>query len=195
MNILFLGPFNANIIEYLLSFGDSVSMRETPLAPDTTIITKTDFLISYRYRHILKKKILDQFINRSINLHISLLPWNKGSDPNLWSFLDDTPKGVTIHKLAKGVDAGDILAQEKVNYQQSDSLKTSYARLSKSIELLFKKVWPDIRSGKQKAIPQPDGGSYHLLKERTAFEYLLKKGWETPVKEIIGKAKREILND
>jgi len=189
MNILLLGPYRKGLIGLLSSFGDKITITEALLASDSECLCNSDFIISYGYRHILKKEILDKFLNKAINFHISLLPWNRGADPNLWSFLEDTPKGVTIHYLDCGIDIGDILAQQEVNYAPEDTLRTSYERLSKTMEELFGRVWPNIRSGKQKSIPQPDGGSYHRLSDRVAFEYLLTKGWDTPVADLIGKAK------
>lgn len=191
MNILLLGPYRKNLIDFLSFFGDKVTTKEVPLAGDSECLCNSDFIVSYGYRHILKKDILDKFLNKAINFHISLLPSNRGADPNLWSFLEDTPKGVTIHYLDYGIDTGDILAQQEVNYVPEDTLRTSYERLSKTIEELFKKVWSNIRSGKQKLIPQTKGGSYHRLSDRAAFEYLLTKGWDTPVAGLVGKAKRE----
>ena len=190
MNILLLGPYRKDLIDFLSSFGDKVTTTEAPLIADSECLFNNDFIISYGYRHILKKDILDRFPNKAINFHISLLPWNRGADPNLWSFLEDTPKGVTIHYLDYGIDTGDILAQQEVDYMPEDTSRTSYERLSKTMEELFRKEWPNIRSGKQKSIPQPDGGSYHRLSDRAAFEYLLTKGWDTPVADLIGKAKR-----
>lgn len=191
MNILLLGPYRKDLIGFLSTFGDKVTITEAPLTGASECLCNSDFIISYGYRHILKKDILDKFLNKAINFHISLLPWNKGADPNFWSFLEDTPKGVTIHYLDYGIDTGDILAQQEVDYVPEDTLRTSYERLSKTIEELFRKVWPNIRSGKQKSIPQPKGGTYHRLSDGAAFEYLLTKGWDTPVADLIGKAKRE----
>ena len=191
MNILLLGPYRKDLIGFLSTFGDKVTITEAPLTGASECLCNSDFIISYGYRHILKKDILDKFPYKAINFHISLLPWNKGTDPNLWSFLEDTPKGVTIHYLDYGIDTGDIFAQQEVNYVPEDTLRTSYERLSNTIEELFRRVWPNIRSGKQKSISQPKGGSYHRLSDRAAFEYLLTKGWDTPVAGLVGKAKRE----
>ena len=190
MNILLLGPYRKNLIDFLSSFEDEVAIREAPLADGSECLCNIDFIISYGYRYILQKDILDKFSNKAINFHISLLPWNRGSDPNLWSFLEDTPKGVTIHYLDYGIDTGDILGQQEVNYVPEDTLRTSYERLSKTIEELFRRVWLNIRSGKQKSIPQLKGGSYHRLSDRATFEHLFTKDWDTPVADLIGKAKR-----
>ena len=99
MNILLLGPYRKKLIDFLSSFGDKVKTTEAPLTGDSECLCNIDFIISYGCRHILRKDILDKFPNKAINFHISLLPWNKGADPNLWSFLEDSPKGVTAHYL------------------------------------------------------------------------------------------------
>ena len=59
------------------------------------------FGVSYRYRKIIRQDIIDYFEGKLINMHIAFLPWNKGADPNLWSYIDNTPKGVTIHRIDK----------------------------------------------------------------------------------------------
>ena len=69
-----------------------------------------DFLISYGYKFILKNDILSLFKKAAINLHISYLPYNRGSDPNFWSFMENSPKGVSIHYMDAGLDTGDIIA-------------------------------------------------------------------------------------
>ena len=189
MKILLLGPKRPDIHSYLSSFGDEVLNFDERLLPGAECLNEAEFLVSYGYRFILIPDLLDKFPGRAINLHISLLPWNRGADPNLWSFLDDTPKGVTIHYLDYGLDTGDIIAQQEVIFLPEDTLRTSYEILTVAIETLFTQTWPDIRAGNIKATPQPVGGSFHRLKDRIAFEHLLTRGWDTPVAEVTGKAK------
>ena len=68
-----------------------------------------DFIVSFGYRKIINYSILSQFKKPIINLHMSYLPFNRGSHPNFWSFIDNTPKGVTIHEVSKGIDDGNII--------------------------------------------------------------------------------------
>ncbi|HBK53166.1 MAG TPA: formyl transferase, partial [Syntrophomonas wolfei] len=35
---------------------------------------------------------------------------------------------------------------------------------------------------------QDNGGSYHRSKDKDKYLYLLTKGWDTPIRNIIGKA-------
>lgn len=188
MNILFLGPDCPTLINFLSSYGDQViSIEENLFKKDAPLLDGKHFIISYKYRYILKKDIVKKFQKRAINLHISFLPWNRGADPNLWSFLENTSKGVTIHYIDEGVDSGDILAQQEIKVLPTDTLRTTYDRLCNTIEDLFKQTWPSIRMAKQKYIPQVDIGSSHRLKDRKAFEHLLYKGWDTPVCDLVGK--------
>jgi methionyl-tRNA formyltransferase len=186
MNILFLSP-HTHLIEYLLSFGDEVTQTIEPLTDE--LLQDKDFIINYGYRHIIGKPVLDKFPNRAINLHVSYLPWNRGADSNLWSFLEGTPKGVTIHFLDGGIDTGDIIAQRYLKYDyETDTLRTFYNKLSECMEDLFKKVWPYIRDGKARRYPQ---GTYHGSHDKDKYEHLLTAGWDTPVKNIIGKGAKK----
>jgi methionyl-tRNA formyltransferase len=188
MNVAWLGPQSNELERYVASLGDSVRQTEEKVTPESEIIRWADYIVSYGYRHIISKSVLVRFPRRAVNLHISYLPWNRGADPNMWSFLEDTPKGVTIHYLDEGLDTGDILAQIMVPYRQDDTLRTSYERLKAAIEALFVDTWPDIRAGRQPSMPQPPGGSCHRGRDRAAIEHLLTQGWETPVADVIGKA-------
>jgi len=185
MRILFLGPKREHLINYLLTTGDEVLSWEGPLKKGFPIMKSINFIISYGYRYLLSKEIINSFQKRAINLHISLLPWNRGADPTLWSFLDNTPKGVTIHYMNYGVDTGDILIQQEIELCGDETLKSSYDKLSKTIESLFKEKWLLIRNQKIKGRPQEGKGSFHLSKDRSKVEHLLIKGWETPIQYLI----------
>jgi len=184
MKILFLSP-HKHLISFLESYGDEIIQTINPLTHD--ILEDIDFIISYGYRHIIKQYAIDKVEGNIINLHISYLPYSRGADPNLWSFLEDTPKGVTIHYLDKGIDTGKIIIQEKLEYDiEKDTLRSTYAKLSKTIEELFMKTWSDIREGKNNSIPQL---TYHKSTDKGKYKYLLTDGWDTKIKDIIGKAK------
>lgn len=187
MNILMLGPRRPEMISFMESIGDRIFCTEEAISPDMDIAKESDLVVSYGYKIIVRKELLDLFPNKAINLHISYLPFNRGADPNLWSFLEDTPKGVTIHYMVPEVDAGDILAQRKVTMLDDDTLKSSYERLTTEIEKFFREVWPKIRTGQRESYPQPDGGTTHLGRQKKQVDHLLSKGWETPVAELIGQ--------
>lgn len=177
-----------------MAMGDQVYCSEAPIDLDSPLLKDMDWIISYGYRHILKADLLNRFPGRVINLHISLLPWNRGADPNLWSFLEDTPKGVTIHLMDAGIDTGEILAQQEVFFGQEETLRSSYEKLSATIEQLFIEFWPEIRSEKLVPVPQGMGGTTHRMKDKLPFQHLLYKGWDTPVIDLTGKALPNTIN-
>ena len=188
MKILLLGPARPEFELYLASLGDEIIRADKRLTPKAAKLKDVDWLVSYGYRHILKPDVLDRLPGRAINLHISFLPCNQGRDPNLWSFLENSKKGVTIHHIDPGVDTGDILAQEEVTFGPNETLRSSYAHLSNVIVDLFRKVWPTIRAGEMVGRKQPAGGSAHNARDKAEYEHLLTDGWDTPVNGLIGKA-------
>jgi methionyl-tRNA formyltransferase len=190
MNVLLLGKVGSPLTPIIQDSDCTVLEYEDFISVDLLKEHNINFAVSYGYRHIIKKPIIDFLNGRIINLHISYLPWNRGADPNLWSFLEETPKGVTIHYINEGLDTGDIISQKEIFFdEQYDTLRTTYEKLSQHIIRLFKDNWTDILKGKVKRIKQPAIGSYHQLKDKEKFDYLLsEQGWDTPVKELIGKA-------
>src|SRR6202035_5691563 len=116
MNVLFLGPSESAVLEFLKTAEPNVVQTMDPLDELLFDEHPVDLLIAHGYRHIIKPSVLDRFPRRAVNLHISYLPWNRGADPNLWSFIENTPKGVSIHYLDAGIDTGDIIAQKAVDF-------------------------------------------------------------------------------
>lgn len=178
MKVLFLGYIDSPLVDFVRS-GDDLVASGARLSDEAFV--GYDFLISYGYRYIIREQVLKLFGERAINLHISYLPWNRGADPNLWSWIEDTPKGVTIHRLDKDVDTGDILIQEEVLFTGTETLRETYSILRSRIEELFRKHWREIRSGTLKGTPQVGAGTYHRRADSDGF--CLTRGWDTPVSE------------
>ena len=107
---------------------------------------------------------------------------------HLLSFLENTPKGVTIHYIDKGIDTGDILVQREVFFSNEETLKTSYEKLSEIAIDLFIQNWAKIKNDEIKAIVQPAQGTLHYKKDIKLYQHLLINGWNTKVDNLIGKA-------
>ena len=121
-----------------------------------------DIGLSVFFGYILRPKFLDLFPSGVVNLHPAYLPYNRGAYPNVWSIVEGTPAGVTLHYIDPGVDTGDIVARRRVLPEPTDTGETLYRRLEKACVDLFKETWPSIRSGQAPRIPQSrDEGTYH----------------------------------
>ena len=146
---------------------------------------RPQLVVSYNYKHIVSKEIIDLMDGNIINLHISYLPWNRGCHPNLWSFIDDTPKGVTIHKMAVGLDTGDIICQRHVSFdEQTETLASTYRRLNEEIVDLLKQNWDEIYGGKYTACPQTGNSTYHRQKELMPLLNRKDFSWDMTVREF-----------
>lgn len=179
MKILFLGYVDSPLVRYLATT-DEVFATADRVASEQAMTC--DFLVSYGYRYILKPDVLNCFPARAINLHISYLPWNRGADPNLWSWVEDTPKGVTIHHIDEGIDTGDIITQKLVAFSGEETLANSYDRLHAEMVATFIETWPCIRNGSASRSRQGVGGSFHSSKDKRRI--VLSQGWDTPVAEL-----------
>jgi methionyl-tRNA formyltransferase len=147
-----------------------------------------EFLVSFGYWPILRADVLDLLPGAAINLHISMLPWNRGSDPNLWSWLENTPKGVTIHHMDPGVDTGDIIVQREVALNPRGTFASTHSELQVAVAELFIEHWAAIRAGTAPRTPQPPGGTTHRRADSEPWLALLPAGYDTPVAALAGRA-------
>ncbi len=140
-----------------------------------------DLVISFGYRKILNKTLLKKLARPAINLHISYLPYNRGAHPNFWSFIDNTPKGVSIHEIDPGIDTGKIIFRQKLKinpYKKNFStFKKTHAYLINQVEKLFIKKFKKILTKKYKSFKQK-GKNTHHLKSNLPLEL---KNWNTNI--------------
>ena len=188
MKILYLHNGEQNLKFFLKQKDFQVIDSKNKINIDYIKQQEFDFIISYKYRFIIADDIVAYMKKKIINLHISLLPWNRGADPNLWSFLKNTPKGITIHYIDDGVDTGDILLQKEFDFNsEKDTLKTTYNFLNKEIVDLFEENYESIFHNLIKPRKQNVfSGSVQKLKDKIDYENFLKNGWDTKVNKIKG---------
>ena len=181
-DILFLGYSEEEtiLIEKLREIGCKVDCFKD----EGFDIGKYDLVISFGYRNIIKKELISKTIIPIINLHISYLPWNRGSHPNFWSFFDSTPSGVSIHMIDDGIDTGPIIFQKYVDFDKNEITFTdTYKRLISEIEQLFLSNINDIINGNYSLKPQRGSGSYHK-KSQLPKEF---NGWDSNIVEEINR--------
>lgn len=173
MNVLYLGP-DSPLVAFL-ERNYTVDRTEAPISD-----AHADWIVSYGYRHILPAAFCEKFDGRAVNLHIGYLPWNRGAHPNVWSALDRTPSGVTLHYIDQGIDTGDIIAQQVVTFDPFDTYKQSHDALKRYAEALFVKTWPDLVAGTASRTKQSEIGSFHRAADLPDLE------WDSPRGMICG---------
>jgi folate-dependent phosphoribosylglycinamide formyltransferase PurN len=164
MNILFLGygKTETRLIDILEKDGHKVKTTKKAVFN----FKPYDLVICFGYRHIINQKTLQSALRPPINLHISYLPFNKGSYSNFWSLVEGTPSGVSIHEIDKGIDTGKIILQEKVLIEiEENTFTKSYEFLIDRIEKLFIENYVSLLEKKYIAIKQTGKGTFHKVED------------------------------
>jgi methionyl-tRNA formyltransferase len=142
------------------------SQLHKPAVIDSINRLKADIGISIFFGYILQSNLIRIFTEGVINLHPSYLPYNRGAYPNVWSIIEGTPAGVTLHYIDAGVDTGDIIAQELVPTEMIDTAEILYRKLERTCIEVFKKNWPLILNRQAARISQSiEAGTFHQARD------------------------------
>jgi methionyl-tRNA formyltransferase len=137
--------------------------------PPLVIFKQSDFILSFGFRKIISENIIKKIKKPIFNIHLSYLPFNRGAHPNFWSFIENTPAGVSIHKIDKGIDTGNIILRKKIYFNISlnkfSTFKKTYNFLFLEAEKLFKKNFNKIYNKKYKKILSNHKGTFHYKKD------------------------------
>ena len=147
-NILALKPENTELViccnktetgedgwnRSLRKWANNYGIREVQLEELYSI---EDLLfLSMEYDSLIRPNLFKS--NKLINIHFSLLPKYKGMYTSAIPILNgETESGCTLHKIAAGIDTGDILDQIKFDILPSDTCRDLYFKYEKyGIELV-----------------------------------------------------------
>ena len=133
-----------------------------------------DYLVSTLYFNILDEELLSHPTHGGLNLHQAELPRYRGSntfshaimnarDDDYWEY------GTTFHFMSPEVDAGDIVARNFVDIEETDTSKSLYKKIEDASVELFFEMLPKMVSGEVLELRTPqeefDGESYFYSKE------------------------------
>lgn len=161
------------LFEWLKDEGHETVLCSEKITPEWCAKQKFDLAVSYTYRFILSAETIYALNDNVVNIHNSLLPFNRGADPNIWSIVEKTPRGVTLHYMDAELDKGFVIAQEIVDDGNDETLLSSYNNLDRAAKELFKKAfkyyefWPSL---KKQCV---GAGTYHSLKDGTKVKMVI----------------------
>lgn len=121
-----------------------------------------DLFVVFAYGEIIKQNLLDLPRLGCINLHPSLLPKYRGPAPIRFALLDGVKEtGVSVIEMTLKMDAGDILAQEKIDVPQDKD----YAWLEETLMTLGEEMILDVIQNyeerfKKRTLQDPDGVTF-----------------------------------
>ena len=181
MKILFLGygRKETRLIDVL----EAADCEVTCWEDEVSDLSGYDLVVSFGYGHILKDEVLKTAERPVLGLNIGYLPYNRGAHPCVWSWLEGTPSGVTIHEMDEGVDTGRIIVQEVCRLDSKGKrFYDSYSMLRERVEELFVKHLNVLLAGNYSSRCQVGDGSYHVEKDLPT--------WITGREMMIEQAKR-----
>jgi methionyl-tRNA formyltransferase len=151
-------------------------------AREAVAALRTDLLVSFAYGRIFGPRFLALFPLGGINIHPSLLPKYRGPAPIPAVILGrERETGVTVQRLALEVDAGDILAQERVPLSGRETAGELAAAAAEKGAAMLEPVLYGLARGDLRGRPQKG--------EEASYCSLLSKedgriDWEAPAADI-----------
>lgn len=116
-----------------------------------------DYIFSFYYRAMLCDGIINSPRLGAFNLHGSLLPKYRGRAPLNWVLVNgETETGVTLHRMVKRADAGDIVLQKRVAIDEQDNALTLHRKLVACATEVLESTLPAMKRGEITALPQDE---------------------------------------
>src|SRR3989338_4985580 len=132
----------------------------TPEKLDETTIReiqdfKCDYALVVAYGKIFPESLIAAFPKGVLNVHYSLLPKYRGATPMESALLaGERETGVTIQKMVKELDAGDIIPQESVEIGSDETARELRPRLITLGAKLLADTLPPYLAGEITPTPQ-----------------------------------------
>ncbi|WP_241622394.1 bifunctional UDP-4-amino-4-deoxy-L-arabinose formyltransferase/UDP-glucuronic acid oxidase ArnA [Rosenbergiella australiborealis] len=118
---------------------------------------KADVIFSFYYRQLLAQEIIDSVPCGAFNLHGSLLPHYRGCAPLNWAIANgEKETGITLHRMVKRADAGEIIAQYPIKIDDEDNALTLHRKMCDVARVLLQETLPLIIQGNYTAYPQDE---------------------------------------
>lgn len=116
---------------------------------------EADLIVTAAFGQFLPEALLEAPRLGAINVHASLLPKYRGGAPVHYSIINgDEETGVTIMRMVKKMDAGDMLAQESLPILKTDDVGSMFDKLSLLGKEMLLTMLPSFLEGKIEEVPQ-----------------------------------------
>lgn len=146
-----------------------------------------DVLICFGYAKLLP--VSDPLFKnvRFFNAHSSLLPYSRGWNPNLSSWIYDEPHGVTIQEMGTAYDTGDIVFQKQLTLDpEKETLRTSYFLKIGVMTELLGQHWDEIVRGDYTAIRQNLNAGSEMTREQVlVYSDIIDQYRDRPIPELL----------
>ncbi len=118
-----------------------------------------ELIVLADYGQLIPRVLLDLPARGFLNLHPSALPRHRGAAPIPATILaGDTESAVTLMVVTEEMDAGPIVASERLDVRPDDTAVTLGARAAVLAAGLLRRALPEWLAGRLEARPQPTDG-------------------------------------
>lgn len=142
-----------------------------------------DIFVVAAYGQILPESILNMPKHKCLNVHASLLPKYRGAAPIQWAVINgEKTTGVTIMKMDRGIDTGDIILQRELKIEENDTSVSVFNKLADLGADALLEAIEQIENGSVIYTPQNDIDATYapmIIKENGKIEFNL------PAKRIV----------
>ncbi len=132
-----------------------------------TSMADCDIFISVLFDTIL----LEEYIKTKpcYNFHPGILPWYRGAGAYSWVLINNEKEtGVTLHKIDKDIDHGDIISIQKFPIKKEDTAETLFRKAEDIIFEMFTLSLPIIIKGNVITRAGDEGLIYYRKELETA---------------------------
>lgn len=146
-NKIIPSPVKTMAFENGIDIGQPMSIRKEEAFIEKLKKISPDMIVVAAFGQILPESVLNIPLFGCINVHGSLLPKLRGASPMQAAILagmDET--GVTIMRIEKGMDTGDMISKVTCDIRGKDIVEVSEILASKGAQLLSKTI-PNIING------------------------------------------------
>jgi methionyl-tRNA formyltransferase len=134
------------------------------------------------YGQLVPRSVLDLFPRGAVGVHPSLLPRHRGASPIQAAILaGDTETGVTIYQMDERLDAGPVLAQQRLPLLPSLTATELSEELAARGGSLLVSVLDELEAGASEPSPQADADATYSAKVGRRDGEL---DWSLPALEI-----------
>lgn len=124
-----------------------------------------DLFIVAAFGQILRQAVLDIPRYGAVNIHASLLPKYRGAAPIQWAIMNNEPvTGITLMKMAKGLDKGPVLFREEVPIKESETAGRLFDRLAEISGHVIVKFLKESAGKVITEVPQDDANATYAFK-------------------------------
>jgi len=141
---------------------------------DEIVALNADYLITCAFGQFIPSKVLELFKN-SINVHASLLPKYRGGSPIQYAIMKGEKKtGISLMKMIKKMDAGEVYVQEEIEIDSSDDSGILFNKMAILGKKMIQEHLFNILEGKIKVMEQDEKKvtfAYNLTNEQEKINW------------------------